>query len=250
MYLGLICSSIFAAEQEFKNTTKQIMNSDVICNREKEFVPHMFDSDLPVALYQMVYDFQTVMEKYEVPFFFSSGTLLGAVRNGGMIPWDDDADCCVLEENKEIFIQKVVHVLQNLGYKVFYCSVGWTGYKVELWNEGKLITFLDVFFMRYDENKEEYVYPTGWPWMKLTKKQVYPLQKVVFGSINIYAPRDIDGFLTSNFGKNWQTHVVKHNHLFTARLTADDKKPRLAEPSDLLPAGPFGPLVTRDLSSQ
>jgi hypothetical protein len=33
-------------------------------------------------------------------------------------------------------------------------------------------------------------------------------------------------------------------------LSEEDKKPRLAEPSDLLPAGPFGPLITRDLSSQ
>lgn len=41
---------------------------------------------------EMLIYFDSVCRSNNIPYWLSSGTLLGAVRHGGFIPWDDDVD--------------------------------------------------------------------------------------------------------------------------------------------------------------
>lgn len=62
-------------------------------------------------------DFKKVMDKHGIRYGLMFGTLLGAVREGGFIVYDEDIDIFVLEEDREKVLNALFD-LEKLGLKV------------------------------------------------------------------------------------------------------------------------------------
>lgn len=46
----------------------------------------------------------SLCRKHEIQYWLTAGNLLGSVRHGGFIPWDDDVDICMMRSDYERFL--------------------------------------------------------------------------------------------------------------------------------------------------
>ena len=63
--------------------------------------PHL--SDLQRAEFQILKAFDDICKRYNIKYYLADGTLLGAVRHKGFIPWDDDIDITMTRPEFEKF---------------------------------------------------------------------------------------------------------------------------------------------------
>ena len=88
--------ALLIAYYAYKNTDEVFMFSD------------SYDGKLSVIqeiLMGFLLEIDRICKKYDIKYFLGGGTLLGAIRHHGFIPWDDDADVMMLREDYDRFLE-------------------------------------------------------------------------------------------------------------------------------------------------
>lgn len=97
---------------------------------------------------ELLREVDRICRKNHIHYNIIAGTLLGAVRHGGFIPWDDDADVAMMRQDYEKFCKVCV---TDLDMEKFYFQdqKNTKGYR---WGYGKLRRKDTLFLREYQEH--------------------------------------------------------------------------------------------------
>ncbi len=69
---------------------------------------------------QVLREVLKVLDELNIPYYMQGGTMLGAIRHEGFIPWDDDVDLGIIREDYERLLQVVSDKLpENLELRTY-----------------------------------------------------------------------------------------------------------------------------------
>ena len=176
-------------------------------------------------------DIHELLIKNNIPYWIAAGSLLGAARHKGFIPWDKDLDIWIPKSYEKdvcnLFLQ-----LEELGYDYKHGP----GFAIQIFKKGEDLHFnpyMDIFFVIKKTGKFSYQIngfgTRNGEALYFTDSEIFPLKEYQFGDIIVFGPNDPIPFLNAAYGKNWPT---AYKHIL---LTEEDKKP----------AQPTGPLEDR-----
>ena len=149
---------------------------------------------------EMLEEVDRICKKCNIHYNIIAGTLLGAVRHGGYIPWDDDADVAMLREEYEKFRKACKTELDTSRFE-FRDDRRTRGYR---WGYGKLRRKGTLFLREFQEHM---------PYFQGIFIDVFPLDSVpdnyFLRSINNFECFCVRKILWSKVGKVADKSAVK-----------------------------------------
>ncbi len=150
------------------NITEDFLKEEVRCDFN---VPELMKRTWAAQM-KVLYQLQEFFKEHGLTYFAEVGTLLGAVRHKGFVPWDDDIDICMKRSDYMRFIELADRLPYPLRAKSIYSVDTFKNFHAVVSNTRK--TKLD-----WDEERMEMYY--GCPF--IVNIDIFPFD---------YIPRDKD----------------------------------------------------------
>jgi len=132
--------------------------------------------------------FVSAMEKANVTYFMFYGTLLGACRHGGMIPWDDDLDMAFMScdtqkmESALLDLEPKYGLIEYVGRWKFFPREFGSPVRKPGWR----FPYVDIFSF---DNSSSHAWEVCSPNQKIPLSDIFPLVELSFWNLNLPAPR-------------------------------------------------------------
>ena len=82
--------------------------------------------DMQVGLLTLLKEMDAICRKHGITYYLEGGSLLGAIRHKGFLPWDDDIDLCITRDNFKKLLSVIDEELP--ANRELYCYERFPGY--------------------------------------------------------------------------------------------------------------------------
>jgi phosphorylcholine metabolism protein LicD len=166
------------------------------------------DPELIQKIYEIMFVAHNILMKFCIQYWVSSGTLLGAVRHKGIIPWDEDLDVEMSEKYKPILDSREFKAeLKKYGFSLYKHELGWYKFRDDINN----ILVFDIFFTKEKTvNGKKVIALAGkagklWPKQFWYEDELFPLKSYKFSNFYVLGPNNPKEHLDRIYGESWKT---------------------------------------------
>lgn len=152
---------------------------------------------IQVCMLQKVHE---LFETANIPYWICGGTLLGAIRHGGLIPHDDDVDIECFESDLEAIAAIPTEPPFYTGFHI--STATWEGHAVAKLNFFRGEFSVDVFPRPEDLAQDQHF---------CSRDEVFPLKLYPFHNIQLWGPGEPEAYLNRCYG-DWREFVMVWNH--------------------------------------
>ena len=165
--------------------------------------------------------FHNICNKHNIKYSLEAGTLLGAIRHKGFIPWDDDLDVTILYQDYDRLIEILNEELKNTNLILYGVK------KTRFGNDTLRITHkdfpylnLDIFYLHnsalsYDKKEE-----TKEIWKRYAD-EYYSLYKTVAEDENFESLKNFRENLNNKFEKEIETCSFEKAKTLVHKISSD-----------------------------